>query len=242
MGIFLRLLLLAAFIWVGFVLLSEAETQAHLDSPDKSKVLMLFGGTLLDGLGIAVIVTLTVVPAIGETVGAFFFNPGGEIEHDPHADAIARLAQGDPEGAIEDYQAILAKDPSDTLAVSEIARICCRDLGDTARAATVIEQALGSEWPPEQSSFLANRLADIYLLQDDPVRARMVILQIAENMEGTRYAANAQHRLHEIDRSIESGIRAPSSIEDGQERAESAAVASEEVVPQEEGSPARDEG
>jgi len=212
MGIFIRLLLLAAFVWVGIYLYSQAEVQAHLDNPDKSRIVMLFGVTVLDGVGIAVIVALTVVPAIGETIGGFFFNPGGEIEHDPHADAIAKLAQGDPEGAIEDYQAILAKDPSDTLALSEIARICCRDLGDTARAATVIEQALDGEWPEEQSSFLANRLADIYLLQEDPIRARMVILQIAENMEGTRYAANAQHRLNEIDRAIEFGARAPSSL------------------------------
>ena len=247
MGISLRLLLLAAFIWVGFVLYSEAKVQARLENPDKSRIVMLFGVTVLDGLGIAVLVALTIVPAIGETVGAFFFNPGGKIEHDPHADAIAKLAQGDPEGAIEDYRAILAKDPADTLALSEIARICCRDLGDTARAATVIEQALDGEWPEEQSSFLANRLADIYLLQDDPLRARMVILQIAENMEGTRYAANAQHRLHEIDRHIESGARAPSSIEDApeppeSEAAEPEAAEAEGAPPEQEPNAAKDEG
>jgi tetratricopeptide (TPR) repeat protein len=217
MGISIRLLLLAAFLWVGFILYSQAQAQAHLEDPDKAKVLMLFGGTVIDGIGIAVLVAMTIVPAIGESIGALFYNPGGEIEHDAHADAIARLAQGDPEGAIEDYEAILAKDPGDTLALSEIARICCRDLGDTARAATVIEKALDGEWPEEQSSFLANRLADIYLLQDDPIRARLVIMQIAENMEGTRYAANAQHRLHEIERSIESGVHAQASIEDAAE-------------------------
>jgi hypothetical protein len=223
MGIYLRLLLLAAFVWVGYILYSDAQVQAHLDNPDKARVIMLFGGTLLDGLGIAVIVAFTVVPAIGETLGSFFYNPGGKIEHDPHADAIARLAQGDPEGAIEDYQAILAKDPADTLALSEIARICCRDLGDTARAATVIEQALDGEWPEEQSSFLANRLADIYLLQEDPFRARMAILQIAENMEGTKYAANAQHRLNEIDRLIESGARTGATLEEAPEASEATA-------------------
>jgi tetratricopeptide (TPR) repeat protein len=213
MSIYFRLLALAIFAWIGFALLSEAAAQSHLDDPDKSKVVLLFGGTLLDGLALAVIVITLVLPAIGEAAGSFFFNPGGEIEHDPHADAIAKLAQGDPEGAIEQYEAILAKDPSDTLALSEIARICCRDLGDTARAATVIEHALDTEWPQEQSSFLANRLADIYLLQDDPMRARMVILQIAENMEGTRFAANAIHRLNEIDRALEAGVPAHPLLE-----------------------------
>jgi tetratricopeptide (TPR) repeat protein len=214
MGIFLRLLFLAAFSWVGFVLYSEAEEQAHLDEPDNSKVVLLFGGTILDGAAIATMLALWVVPAIGEGVGGFFFNPGAKVEHDAHADAIAKLAQGDPEGAIEQYQEILAKDPSDTLCLSEIARICCRDLGDTARAAATIEQSLESEWPPQQSSFLANRLADIYLLQDDPMRARQVIIQVAEAMEGTKFAANAQHRLREIERAIETGVRAPAYSDD----------------------------
>jgi hypothetical protein len=88
----------------------------------------------------------------------------------------------------------------------------------------VIEQALDNEWPEEQSSFLANRLADIYLLQEDPIRARLVILQIAENMEGTKFAANAQHRLHEIDRAIEYGHRPLLASDESPEPAEAEAV------------------
>ena len=207
MGIFLRLLFLAALAGLAYYLFSEVAYQSHLDNPDKSKILLLFLGAALDCIILAVIVGFMLVNGISLGIGSFFFNPGGEIEHDPHADAIARVAQGDPEGAIEVYLEILAKDPTDTLALSEIARICCRDLGDTARAATLLERALDDEWPQEQSSFLANRLADIYLLQDDPIRARNVVIQIAESMDGTKYAANAQHRLHEIDRALQAGFR-----------------------------------
>jgi tetratricopeptide (TPR) repeat protein len=220
MGIFLRLLFLAAFMWVGYILYTEAETQAHLPTPDNSKVVALFAGSILDGTAVALVLTILVVPAIGDRIGAFFFNPGEEIEHDRHGDAIAKLAQGDPEGAIEIYEEIFAKDSSDTLALSEIARICCRDLGDTARAATVIEHALEKDWPHEQSSFLANRLADVYLLQDDHVRARQLLLQIAENLEGTKYAANALHRLHEMDRALEAGVRAPVYFEGAEQPSE----------------------
>ena len=177
----------------------------------------LFGGALILGTAIAVFLAKVVLPAIGDRAGAFLFNPGEEVAPDPHAGAIAKLAQGDPEGAIEDYQAILKRDPADTLALSEIARVCCRELGDTARAATVIERALDGEWPREQGSFLANRLADIYLLQDDPLRARQVLLKLAETMDATKYAANAQHRLREIDRAIETGVAAPVYF-DGAER------------------------
>jgi tetratricopeptide (TPR) repeat protein len=226
MGIFLRLLFLAAFAWVGFVLCKEAEVQAHLPEPDNSRVVLLFGGAVLDGTVIALILTMLVLPAVGDKIGSFFFNPDQRIEHDPHADAIAKLAQGDPESAIEVYESILSNDPSDTLAISEIARICCRDLGDTARAATVIEHALETEWPHEQSSFLANRLADVYLLQNDVVRARQLLIEIAQNLEGTKYAANALHRIHEVDRSLETGVRAPVYFE-GVEEAAPAAEQSE---------------
>jgi hypothetical protein len=213
MGIFLRLLLLSAFLWVGFILYSEAKEQGRADQSDNTKVVLLFVGTILDGTIIATILAMWIAPAIGESVGGFFFNPGTQIEKDDHAIAIAKLAQGDPEGAIAHYRDILAKDPADTLAISEIARICCRDLGDTARGASTIEQALEAEWTPHQSSFLANRLADIYLLQDDPGRAREILTEVAGAMPGTKYAANAQHRLREIERAIATGIRAPGSDE-----------------------------
>jgi hypothetical protein len=214
MSFSLRLLVLAAFAWVGYVILSEAREQAKLDEPDNSKVVLLFAGAILDGLVVATLVAFMVVPALGDVIGGYFFNPGTQIEKDPHSEAISRLARGDPEGAIESYRALLAKDPSDTLALSEIARICCRDLEDTARGAAVLEQALQGEWTHEQSSFLANRLADVYILQHQPMLARRLIVQIANTLEGTRYAANAQHRLREIDRLIETGAQAPLADEE----------------------------
>jgi len=214
MGIFLRLLFLAAFSWVGFVLYSDAQTQAHLATPDNNKVVLLFAGAILDGTVVALILTMLVVPALGEQVGSFFFNPGEKIEHDRHADGIVKVAQGDFEGAIEVYEEIYSKDPADTLALSEMVRICCRDLGDTARGAAYLERALDKEWPHDQGSFLGNRLADIYLLQDDILRARQVLVEIAGNLEGTRYAANAMHRMHEIDRSLENGTPAASLVQD----------------------------
>lgn len=217
MGVFLRLLLLAAFLWVGFILYTEAKEQSRLDQPDNTKVVLLFVGTILDGAIVATILALWIVPKIGEGVGGFFFNPGTQIEKDDHAVAISKLAQGDPEGAIAHYEEILAKDPADTLAISEIARICCRDLGDTARGASTVEQALEREWPPQQSSFLANRLADVYLLQDDLERAREVLTQVAQAMPETKYAANAQHRLREIERAIATGVKAPGSLGEGDE-------------------------
>ena len=36
---------------------------------------------------------------------------------------------------------------------------------------------------------------------------------MAENLDGTKYAANARHRLNEIDRAIEAGIKPPTYFE-----------------------------
>ena len=215
MGVSLRLLLLAAFTWLGFVLYHEAQIQAHLPEPDNSKVVMRFAGAILNGTGVAVILTLLVVPALGDQIGSFFFNPSETVEHDLHSDAIAKLAQGDPEGAIEVYQQILGKEPGDAFPYGEIARICCRSLGDTPRAAAALEQALDAEWPQEQGSFLANRLVDVYLLQDDMARARQILVEVASSMEGTKYAANAMHRMHEIDRVLETNSSALDLVQDG---------------------------
>jgi tetratricopeptide (TPR) repeat protein len=209
MGIFLRLLLLLAFAWVAYVLCLDLHDQSQLENVDGSRVVLLFAGLILDGAVIALILTLIVVPAVGDRLGSFFYNPGETVEHDLHTDAIAKLAQGDAEGAIGIYQEMIKKEPHNTHAVSEIARICCRNLGDTPRGAAVLEQALSVEWPHEQSSFLANRLADIYLLQSDIPRAREILVQIAENMEGTRYAANALHRIHEIDQAVTTNTKPP---------------------------------
>lgn len=233
MGTTFRLLLLAAFVWVGIVLFSEASSQARLETPDKGKVLMLFLGAAADGLCVAVIVALLVVPAVGDAIGSYFFNPKIELEKDAHAAAIARLAQGDPEGAIEDYEAILAKDPADTLAISEISKICCRDLGDTARGAAVLEKALSREWTHEQSSFLANRLADVYLLQEDPLRAREILIQVAETMDGTKYAANARHRIREIERTAEAGTRSSALIPEAEQLPEGEPAARPGEIPRE---------
>jgi len=198
MGPFFRLIFLASLAWVGVVLFREEQMQAHLASPDSSRVVMLFGGVVVVGIIGAVLIAQMVVPAIGDLVAGFVAGPGKGFEHTRHSDAAALLARGDAEGAISVYEEIVAKDPADAFAVSEIARICCRELDDPARGAAVIEEALRREWALEKASFLAHRLADVYLLQDDAGRAREVLLDVVRTMAGTKYAAQAQRRVREM--------------------------------------------
>jgi lipopolysaccharide biosynthesis regulator YciM len=143
------------------------------------------------------------MPSIGDWIGNFFFQPNEQAVRDPHSDAQAALARGDHAGAVEEYRRVLGDDPDDLLSYSEIAKISCEHLADPAAAAQMLEQALEREWPPDDAAFLTSRLVDVYWQhQHDGPGSRALLLQIIEAMPGTRHAANAQHRLHEIDKQI----------------------------------------
>lgn len=194
-----RIAALAIFLWVGAILLWQLEKQAHLASgSDPSKVVMLFAGLLLVGTAAAVLLAGLVLPAFGEWTGSFLFSPQQKIEAGPHDAAIALLAQGDPQGALKEYGRVVAHDPDDSHAWSEMARICCRDLGDPQQAAAVLGRALERDWPQEQASFLANRLADVYVQEGDIATAQSLLQQVVETMPGTSFAAHATRRLREL--------------------------------------------
>ena len=56
---------------------------------------------------------------------------------------------------------------------------------------------------PEQTAFLSQRQVDVcWNYQHDGIRARAILIKIAEDMPETREAANAMHRLQEIERAI----------------------------------------
>jgi len=212
MRIFTRIVIVATLSWVVWVLFQEVNALQTVDengvaiAENQTKVMLFFGGIILLVVVIGLIIALSLIPAIGDRIGAFFYNPNEEIEKDPHADAIACMAQGDFGGAIKAYFKACGANPMDTHALSEIAHIYCDKLQDSAAASATLEEALKREWPDEESVFLRNRLADVYWnYQRDALRARELLINIAESMPETRYAANALHRLQEIDRVLSTG-------------------------------------
>jgi len=198
-----RLLLFLGLAYLAFVLFHEARlAKAHPDV-DPSKVVLLFAGFILIGGSAAIIVVVMVMPRIGDAVGNFFFQPNQEIEKDPHSSAQAALARGDYAAAVEEYRQILQMDPNDTLSYSEIAKISCEHLDDVAGAQSMLEEALQREWAPNDAAFLSARLVDVYWkFQHDARSARALLVQIIESMPGTRHAANAEHRLKEIEHQL----------------------------------------
>jgi tetratricopeptide (TPR) repeat protein len=198
-----RLLLFLGLGYLTFVLFHEASLARKNPEIDPSKVVMLFAATVLIGGSTAIIVVSMLLPSLGDAVGNFFFQPNQEVEKDPHSAAQAALARGDYEGAVEEYKEIVANDPSDTLSYSEIAKISCEHLDDAAGAAAILEEGLQREWPPDDAAFLTSRLVDVYWKYQHDIRgARALLIQIMENMPGTRHAANAEHKLKEIEQQI----------------------------------------
>jgi|ERR1700677_70530 len=197
-----RTLSILGLLWLEIVLYMQVQAREKAGG-DETVIIVLFLAIIFLAIVIGGVVALAVVPAIGETIGNFFFNPNQEIEKNPHSNAMAKIAQGDYEGAIEAYKKNVEEDPEDMHALSEVIHIYCDKLHDHDSAERYLEEALKNEWPPEQGAFLASRLVDVYWNhRHDAERARHVLMQIAETMPNTKHAANAVHRLHEIDRAL----------------------------------------
>ena len=200
---FLRPLFALALAWLTVVIFSEARAEAKKEKADDGKIVLYFGGVILVGGAAGILVVTVLMPAVGDALGNLVFSPNQRNEKAPHADAMAAMARGDHEAAVQAYLKAFADDPHDTLALSEMAKIECEHLGDPAAAADVLEQALEREWTPEDAAFLTSRLAEIYWKYQHNARdARGLLMQIIETMPGTKNAANAQHKLQEIERAL----------------------------------------
>ncbi len=198
-----RLFVVLALLWLTYVLFGKAQAAYSQEEVDATRVVMLFGGMLIVALAAGGFFVVSFLPDIGEGIGNFFFNPNTPVEVNPHGKALAAVARGDYRGAIHEYEKVFEDDPSDTLALSEITHLYCDKLHDPASAATLLENALGREWMAEDAAFLSSRLVDVYWHhQGNLSRARELLLEVIELLPGTKHAANAQHRLHELERQL----------------------------------------
>ncbi len=196
-----RIIIVAALLWVAFVIYHQVKLAGSAENPDPSKVVLLFGAVVLLTVGAAAFAAFWLLPLLGERIGNAFFNPGGEMERGPHADALAKVALGDYVAAIHQYQKCYKKDPDDVLALSEMAHLYCDKLEDYDSAAALLEEELKRDWPADQGAFLAGPSRGRVLAPPaGSSRARKLLLSVAESMPETRHSANALHRLREIDR------------------------------------------
>jgi len=202
MRILARLAIVAVLGCLMAVLLQHAHATQSGAGSDPSKMVFYYLGIVGLGVVIGIMVATSLLPVLGDLVGGYFYNPATEVEKNPHQKALAKMANGEFQEAAVEYNRVLEKNPTDTLAISEIVRIYCDKLHQPEPAAALLEQSLAQEhWTNDQVAFLGERLVDVYWLHEhDATRARAILLQLAELMPETKHAANALHRLHEIDR------------------------------------------
>ena len=200
-SIIVRLLIVAPLCWLMWLLFEHTRASQGVD-PDGSNLVLGYLGIVGLGVIIGGIVSMSIIPAIGDVVGDLLYNSPEQAPKNPHAPAIAKINGGDFEGAVEAFRAVLQENPEDTMAASEAARLLCEKLGRPEEAATFLEEQIEEgAFTNDQLAFLSERLVDVYWHHmRDAVRARAILVQLAEQFPDTRHSANAYHRLLEIER------------------------------------------
>lgn len=142
-----------------------------------------------------------VIPWIGDVMGTFFFSSGEQVVMDDSMKAVAKLAQGDYEGAIAEYEKIAKEKPEDSFPVAEIAKIYAEKMDDPRRALAYLQARLeGKEWEQDAAAFLMFRMVDLHADKlNDYQAARDLLEQVVANFPNTRHSANAHHKLREVE-------------------------------------------
>ncbi|MCB1210091.1 MAG: tetratricopeptide repeat protein, partial [Verrucomicrobiales bacterium] len=162
---------------------------------------MLFIGFIALGTVAGILGVKFLIPWIGDAVGTFFYSSGEEVQMEGSMKAVAKVAQGDYEGAIEEYEEMVRNEPDKPFPIAEMGKIYAEKLKDPQKALAVIQKHLNSrEWPGDDAAFLMFRMVDIQLDSlGDFEAARDRLQQIIGAFPNTRHSANAHHRMNEVE-------------------------------------------
>jgi len=142
-----------------------------------------------------------VIPALGDKVADSFYSAPEKVEQTLTHKAMAFVAQGEYRKAIELFEKALAEGPKERFALMEMVKLHQDKLGDTNTAANLLEGAINDEsWGTDDRCFFMIKLADLHSThRQDYVRARQVLEQLIQNHPESNHAANAHHKLNEIE-------------------------------------------
>lgn len=143
---------------------------------------------------------LVILPKFGDAVGTVMYSSGEEVTSDSGVRAAAHIAQGDYEGAIEEYKKMISEKAGDPYPISEIAKIYADKLKDPDKALNYLQAHLEShEWTEDNAAFLMFRIVDVYMHEHRLEEAKDILEQVVGNFPGTRHAANGKHRINELE-------------------------------------------
>jgi tetratricopeptide (TPR) repeat protein len=143
---------------------------------------------------------LVVLPRMGDAIGTMMYSSGEEVSPDETMKAAAKMATGDYEGAIDEYEKMLREKPEDPFPISEIAKIRAEKLGDRAGAIDFLQTHLEDrEWSEDNAAFLMFRIVELHTAAKAYDEAKDILEQVVGNFPGTRHSANAKHKINELE-------------------------------------------
>lgn len=219
------LLLLTILAWSGFVdrgreldsLREQLERVVDRGYPKQeaqaieSEIVGVEGEKLVYGLlltlmsaGVGgIFVGVYLIPFLAQKATHAIYDSGEMVDpvDDGMREARSLMARGDHEGALVTLRQVLIEDPGNRMAWLELAKIQRSQLEDPGSAIAVLHEALTArEWEVDDAAFLLFRVAEIHEKDlGDLAMARAVMQQVIDQFPQTRHAANATHKLRELD-------------------------------------------
>jgi hypothetical protein len=155
-------------------------------------VTVIYGGILT---------ILYVLPVLVDKVSEEMMGSTAEVDDDPLDEARAAVAKGEYADAIAVYRRYLLENPESRHSLVEIAKIQRDHLNSPAGAISTLEQGLDEyEWSEDDAAFLMFRIAEIS--EEDLADKNQVIAvmkRVIRELQGTRHAGNAAHKLRELE-------------------------------------------
>ncbi|MEM7146687.1 MAG: hypothetical protein AAF591_16240 [Verrucomicrobiota bacterium] len=160
---------------------------------------------IVGGVALGIILMMYVIPAIAGAASNFAYSAPEKTGNELGAAAVAKLAQGDLQGAIDEYKKLIEENPTDRFPVVEAAKIYVERMGDIDGGVAFLEESLNDkDWPVDDAAFLMFRIVDIETAHRENIpRAKELLTIITQEFENTRHAANAQHKLNELARAAD---------------------------------------
>jgi tetratricopeptide (TPR) repeat protein len=193
--------LLTQICLIGLFVITVLWVAGKWNSPEwqENPILPLISVIVLAVVGGIFFVTV-LLPKLGDAVGTVMYSSGEEIQADSSMRAAAFMAKGDYEGAIDEYKKAITEKPGDPFPVSEIAKIYAEKFKEPDRALTYLQAHLEShEWAEDNAAFLMFRIVDIHMHEHRLAEAKDILEQVVGNFPGTRHAANAKHKINEVE-------------------------------------------
>ena len=182
--------------------LAEGENMTDANIPTNAiknpiKLLTYF---IILAAGVGFVVVQWVIPMLGDAVSTATFSSGEQAGPNPNAKAISFMTQGKYQEALAEFQRLAAENPTDRYPVMESVKLQLGKLEDVDGAMATLHKALELEWPEEDATFFAQRLADLYYEEKgDTASAKEMLNHIIQQFPGSPAAGNATHRLREIE-------------------------------------------